>query len=219
MMKYRSMILNMEDEVGARSRELTASGKGAATSKSVTEDGKYDSDDVKKFKQQIEANLIEAQKQLAEVKVDRDLARQDAVQMYEMMEMLKAKYSTLIGENKKQTEELVKSEAEKLEVARALVDMKLELSNVMETAEKNKFELSTEILSLKNSLLESEESGQIAEVVSIHTTRPLSDTLCSIIDCAKRGQGQSGGLPTLVRTRERNCSSGKIIHLILLYVA
>lgn len=157
-MKYRSMILNMEDEVNKRTKE-----ESQAIKASTSDGDTAESDMAKKYKADLDNTLLEAQKQLAEIKIDRDLARKDAVQMFEMMELLKAKYATLIEENKKQNEELIRSETEKLEVARALIDMKLELGSVMEVAEKDRFELSTQVLALKNQLLESEEREEMSQ--------------------------------------------------------
>lgn len=184
-MKYRSMLLNLEDE--ANTRIVQASGMATDVP-----DNKEESELYQKQNLELEAKMTEAQKQLAEIKIDRDLSRQDAVQMYEMMELLKAKYATLIEENRKQNEELINSEAEKLEVARALIDMKMELSSVMETAEKDKFELSAQVLSLKNQLLETEEREQMAEV-----TYPYALTIRNAIN-------NEHVLRLLLATRKKN---------------
>jgi hypothetical protein len=157
-MKYRSMILNMEDEVNTRKEESRAV-------KTINEGGSGDAELAQKHSEELEGILLEAQKQLAEVLIDRDLARKDAVQMFEMMEMLKAKYATLIEENKQQNEELIRSESEKLEVARALIDMKLEMGTVMETGERDRFDLSAQLLAVKNQLLESEEREEMSQVI------------------------------------------------------
>ena len=52
-----------------------------------------------------------------------------------MMELLKAKYKTLLKEKTAQAQELIKAEEDNLEIARALVELKLEYSAKQEQAE------------------------------------------------------------------------------------
>ena len=60
-----------------------------------------------------------------------------------MMTMLKEKYKTLAEQKGTQSQELIKAEEERLNVARALVELKLEHSNLLESTENEKFELSS----------------------------------------------------------------------------
>jgi hypothetical protein len=59
------------------------------------------------------------------------------------MTMLKEKYKTLAEQKGTQSQELIKAEEERLNVARALVELKLEHSNLLESTENEKFELSS----------------------------------------------------------------------------
>lgn len=80
------------------------------------------------------------------------------------MELLKAKYTTLAKQKNTESEELLTAESQKLELARALVEMRLQHSEFMESSEKSRFELTTTILTLKNELFTIDGNMQILQV-------------------------------------------------------
>ena len=128
--KYRSMILQLQDEilngapVGEKAPELS------------------------------EKRMNDLQRELASAQIERNTAKEDRARIFEMMELLKAKYSTLVNEKAAQSQELIKAEEDKLSVARALVELKLEHSARQEQAEKEKFELTSALLAAKNEIFD-----------------------------------------------------------------
>eukprot|EP00602_Paraphysomonas_sp_CaronLab_P008587 CAMPEP_0185034294 /NCGR_PEP_ID=MMETSP1103-20130426/24034_1 /TAXON_ID=36769 /ORGANISM="Paraphysomonas bandaiensis, Strain Caron Lab Isolate" /LENGTH=1149 /DNA_ID=CAMNT_0027570895 /DNA_START=22 /DNA_END=3471 /DNA_ORIENTATION=+ len=166
MMKYRSMILNMEDEVATAKLDIPMDDKNK----------EREMEDILAARtKSIEDRMAELQKDLAQAIIERTEAKEDTAKVYEMLEIMKAKYTTLIEERKEQNEELLKVETEKLEVARALVDMKMELSNFMEEAEKEKFEMTSNILALKNELFEIDEKEQLARLELSSAQKELTE--------------------------------------------
>jgi hypothetical protein len=128
--KYRAMILQLQDEIqngapiGERAPELS------------------------------EKRMNDLQRELANAQMERNTAKEDRARIFEMMELLKAKYSTLVNEKASQSQELIKAEEDKLSVARALVELKLEHSARQEQTEKEKFELSSALLAAKNEIFD-----------------------------------------------------------------
>jgi hypothetical protein len=156
-MKYRAMILQAEDELNTL-ETIKSKDKQKASEVAADPDAARNAE--------IKKTLLEAQTQLAQSRLETDTARQDSLRLYELLELLKAKYATLIEERKTQNDELIRVEGEKLDIARALVELKLELSRVMEIAEKEKFELTSTILGLKNELFETDGREQLLKVRS-----------------------------------------------------
>ena len=91
---------------------------------------------------------------LANSKLEVATAKDDRAKVVEMMEMLKAKYAALLQDKTDQTHELIHSEEDKLSVAKALVQLKLSYCELQETAEREKFENSTAMLTLRNSMMD-----------------------------------------------------------------
>lgn len=104
--KYRSLILQLQDEI---ENGAPVGDKPAPTA--VTE--------------KIVSSL---QSELAKAVLDRNTALADTARLYEMMELLKTKYNTLLEEKTKQSRDLIRSEEEKMAISRALVELKLEHS-------------------------------------------------------------------------------------------
>ena len=128
--KYRAMILQLQDEIQS----------GAPIGEKPPELS--------------EKRMNDLQRELASAQIDRNTAKEDRARIFEMMELLKAKYSTLVGEKAAQSQELIKAEEDKLSVARALVELKLEHSARQEQAEKEKFELTSALLAAKNEIFD-----------------------------------------------------------------
>lgn len=128
--KYRSMVLQLQDEILVTSLTL---------------------DDKKKSDLNHSAEQItQIQKDIAEAQLQRNKAIEDRSRIFEMMELLKAKYNTILEQKTFQSQELIRNEEDKLSIARALVELKLEHSQLEETLEKERFDLTSALLSAKN---------------------------------------------------------------------
>ena len=128
--KYRAMVLQLQDEIR----------NGAPVGEKAPEIS--------------EKVVTELQRDLAEAQLDRNLSREDRQRIFEMMELLKAKYKNLLKEKTSQSQELIKAEEDKLSIARALVELKLEYSAKQEQAEKEKFEITSALLAAKNEIFD-----------------------------------------------------------------
>jgi len=136
--KYRAMILQLQDEIQS----------GAPIGEKPPEVS--------------EKRVTDLQKDLAMAQMERNTAREDRARIFEMMELLKAKYSTLVSEKATQSQELIRAEEDKLSVARALVELKLENSARQEQAEKDKFELTSALLAAKNEIFDLDQQLVLA---------------------------------------------------------
>jgi hypothetical protein len=65
-------------------------------------------------------------------------AKEDGAKVYRMLELFKAKYSKLVEDKARQAEELILSEEQKLEISKALLDLKLEFSEANEKFQNEK---------------------------------------------------------------------------------
>jgi len=136
--KYRAMILQLQDEIE----------NGAPVGEKAPDIS--------------EKVVTELQRDLAAAQLDRNIAREDRQRIFEMMELLKAKYSTVIDDKTKQSQELIRAEEDKLSVARALVELKLEHSAKQEQGEKDKFEITSALLAAKNEIFDLDQQLLLA---------------------------------------------------------
>lgn len=128
--KYRAIILQLHDEIA----------NGAPVGEKAPEIS--------------EKLMTELQRDLAEAQLDRNLSQEDRQRLYEMLELLKAKYKSLLQEKALQSQELIKAEEDKLSIARALVELKLEYSAKQEQTDKEKFEITSALLAAKNEIFD-----------------------------------------------------------------
>lgn len=131
--KYRALILQLQDELL----------NGPV--------GEEDS-------QVSEKRVYELQREMAKLMLDKSVAEEDRNKVFEMMELLKAKYQATLNEKISINQELIKSEEEKMSMARILIELKLEHSQLLESTEKEKYDLSREILECKAKIAELESS-------------------------------------------------------------
>ena len=76
----------------------------------------------------------------------------------------KGKYTTLMDMKSRQNDEMVVLQGEKVSLARALVELKMQHSALMETSERDKFDLTSSVLALKNELFELDNTNIVAKV-------------------------------------------------------
>jgi hypothetical protein len=124
-------------------------------------------------KEIVQAKIAALQQSVAEANLAEHMAKEDCAKLFEMLELMKEKYGTLLEQNAGQAKELIKSEEDKLSIARALVELKLLHNELQETAEKEKFEASSTILANKNELLELDEALQQHKLSLVETQESL----------------------------------------------
>lgn len=141
LIKFRAMVIQLQDE-------LNNGGFVAST------------DVQHETKEAIQAKIALLQQSVAESNLQEQLAKDDCSKLFEMLELMKEKYASLMEQNAKQAEELIKSEEDKLSMARALVEIKLLYNDLQEDTEKDKFESSSTILANKNEVFELDAAVQ-----------------------------------------------------------
>jgi len=190
MMKYRSMLLHMEDELHAtlyqHKKLISNNNESENKQRDETPEKKLTPEEEKKklheeivnsdHSKRLEAQVVELQGALVEARLLCEEKSTDAAQIYEVLELLKAKYTTLLSELSAQNEKMISIEREKLEVARALVELKMELSREMEAAEKEKFELTSTVLALKTQGAENDDEIQVIKLELRDTNDKLAES-------------------------------------------
>lgn len=121
--KYRSMLMQMQDELLMKqvaNKNITDSELG------------------------MQRSILELQKEIADGIKERNMVIEDREKIYEMAELLKAKYATLLSDRVKLSEDLAVSKENNLELATQLMDKNLELTSLREEKEKEIYELNTQ---------------------------------------------------------------------------
>jgi hypothetical protein len=88
-----------------------------------------------------EANLLrlkQLEEDLLKANLDSSTSQEDGIKCYKMLELFKAKYSKLVEDKAKQARELILSEEQKLEISKALIELKLANSEMAEKFETEK---------------------------------------------------------------------------------
>ena len=123
--KYRSMLMQMQDELQMKQ----------VANKSITDS-----------ELGMQRNIVELQKEIADGIKERNMVIEDREKIYEMAELLKAKYATLLSDRVKLSEDLAVSKENNLELATQLLDKNLELTSLREEKEKEIYELNTQLV-------------------------------------------------------------------------
>ena len=135
--KYRSMLMQLQDELLNR----TALNRGSA------EEGIA-----------FEKQLLQLQRELAENLKEKNSAIEDRERVYEMAELLKAKFETLMSEKLAQSEELAQSKEDNVVLAKTLMEKNLEFAAHKESTEKELFDLSSQLMAARNHIGELDAS-------------------------------------------------------------
>jgi chromosome segregation ATPase len=131
--KYRSMLMQLQDELLSR----------AAVNRGTAE-----------HEMTLERQLLQLQRDLADALRDKNSAIEDRERVYEMAELLKAKFETLMNEKLAQSQELAQSKEDNVVLARSLMDKNLELVDFKEQSEKEAFELASQLMAARNHIAE-----------------------------------------------------------------
>lgn len=141
--KYRSLILQLQDEIingaplGEQVQDFTLT------------------------------KIMQLQKDMATALLERNTAKEDRARIFEMMELLKAKYNTVASEKAAQSQQLIQLEEDKLSLARSLVELKLEHSQLQEKAERERFDLTSNLLTAKSDNFELDSQLLLAKTENI----------------------------------------------------
>lgn len=120
--KYRAMLMHVNDELSTNSHQA------------------HDKDDE-------QSGLItRLQKELAVSVSEMNTAQEDRARIFEVSELLKAKYNTLMEEKLKQSDELAQSEEDNIALAKEIVENELAHTQASEKMEKEKLDLRSELL-------------------------------------------------------------------------
>lgn len=141
LIKFRAMVIQLQDE-------LNHGGAVAST------------DAQQETKEAVQVKIAALQQSVAESNLKEQLAKDDCLKLFEMLELMKEKYATVMEQNAKQAEELICSEEDKLSMARALVEIKLLYNDLQEDTEKEKYDSSSSMLANKNEIFELDEAVQ-----------------------------------------------------------
>lgn len=141
LIKFRAMVIQLQDE-------LNNGGAVANTDLQI------------ESKETVQAKIAALQQSVAESNLQEQLARDDCSKLFEMLELMKEKYASLMEQNSNQAEELIKAEEDKLSMARALVEIKLLFNDLQEDTEKDKYDASSTILANKNEVFELDAAVQ-----------------------------------------------------------
>ena len=135
--------------------------------------------------------VAELQEELAGTILQYNTSQQDSARLFEMLELLKQKYNTLLDLKGRQAEDLLRAEEEKLALAKSLVELKIEFrwergrgrscgvfvsvfnpqflylsaSSRQESSERERFDLSTHLLESKNEVCELETQVRSRRIV------------------------------------------------------
>lgn len=188
LVKYRSMVLQLQDELE----------NGAPIGEKAAEVS--------------EKTIRDMQQEMAKALNERNIAKDDCARLYEMMELLKTKYQTLTDQKNEQSEELIKSEEEKLTIARALVELKLEHSQLRESIEKERFELNSQNIASKEQVKALEDKNETSEKELTGTKVDLDDERNKLIAEQRETVALKATLQevrdTLNRERSKNLDLG-----------
>jgi chromosome segregation ATPase len=129
-----------------------------------------------------------------------------------MMELLKAKYNTVASEKALQSQQLIQLEEDKLSLARTLVELKLEHSQLQEQAEKDRFDLTSNLLTAKSDNFELDSQVLLAKTENIS----LKEDNTEMEKIIKTNQEEMAGLnaslkevrESLKREEEKNVELG-----------
>ena len=142
---------------------------------------KFDGDE-KNLQVSMQNQLLLMQTQLAQLVVEKSEALEDRNRVFELAELLKEKYTTLMTEKIVQSEELASAEEDKLSLAKALMEEKLNLIQSKEQFEKEKFDLIAETVQTK---------GEVTDLeVTIDALKKQIDELNSQIDSLRDEQNE-----------------------------
>jgi len=108
----------------------------------------------------LEKQLLQLQRDLADSLKEKNVAIEDRERVYEMAELLKAKFATLMDEKLAQSEELAQSREDNVVLAKTLMEKNLEFAEHKEATEKEIFDLSGQLMAARNHIGELEVNAE-----------------------------------------------------------
>ena len=123
--KYRAMLMHMQDDIDAQ------------TNSSMEQ---------MSHEQQSQKTVEKLQNELAQALSDKVTAFEDRCRIYEMAELLKAKYNKVMEEKLKQSTVLAEAEEDNIALAKTIVELNLQIATLNEEHSKEKFDWNVQSL-------------------------------------------------------------------------
>lgn len=122
--------------------------------------------------------MIELEKKLIEDNLDKMRQADDKSKLAQKLTALREKYNDLIKQKAELQSELIKCEEDKLEVSKALVELQIENTRLMEIIQNEKYEMNNKLLNAESDLL----SINVREERAIKTVQELQDRLKELME-------------------------------------
>jgi hypothetical protein len=123
--KYRAMLMHMQDEM--------------MNQVNFTVEHLHS-------EQQIQKTVEKLQNELAQSLAEKVMAVEDRSRLYEMAELLKSKYNTILEEKLRQSSQLAEVEEDNIALAKTIVEVNLQMATMIEEHEKEKLEWNVQLL-------------------------------------------------------------------------
>ncbi|CAM9519004.1 unnamed protein product [Chrysoparadoxa australica] len=126
---------------------------------------------------ELKERLHAMERDLLKSQLDASTASEDSAKLYKMLDLFKGKYAQLVKEKAEQSQDLIAAEESKLEVAKALVELRLEHSQLQEKAEAENFDVTSELLQTKNEVVNLQLKLQEVELLRDSHKRSMDTAL------------------------------------------
>lgn len=126
--------------------------------------------------------LIELEKKLIEDNLDKMRNADDKQKMAQKLSALREKYNEIVRQKAELQQELIRSEEEKLEVSKALVELQIENTRLMEIIQNEKYDMNNKLLNAESDML----SMNVREEKALKTIQELQDRFKDMME-EKRG--------------------------------
>lgn len=97
--------------------------------------------------------IIELEKKLIEDNIDKLRTADEKQRMAQKLQELREKYNALVRSKSDLQGELIRSEEEKLEISKALVELQIENTKLMEVMQNDKYDANNQLLNMESDVL------------------------------------------------------------------
>eukprot|EP00953_Heterococcus_sp_UTEX-ZZ885_P022263 12330-Heterococcus_DN1.PRE.1 len=170
--KYRNMLANVLEERAGRANNTSNS-----STNNNSDSMQLSSHNSSSSIAPLIARLKEVESELLEAKLDLSTSRDDGAKVFKMLELFKQKYSALVESKAEQSRDLIAAEEGRLDISKALLDLKLEHSRLQEKHEAERYSIASELLSVKNEACDLELRLQEAQQGKVNRAKEAEATL------------------------------------------
>ncbi|CAD8184449.1 unnamed protein product [Paramecium octaurelia] len=117
--------------------------------------------------------MLELEKKLIEDNLDKMRNADEKQRMAQKLSTMREKYNEIVRQKAELQQELIRSEEEKLEVSKALVELQIENTRLMEIIQNEKYDMNNKLLNAESDLL----SLNIREEKALKSIQELQDNL------------------------------------------